>query len=1616
MAKKQLDKLVANEINSLVEYQLKREHLLLEFLMKDSAIDVAPSAVTLLNGDSIPVLNSSQNISTPRSINWIQTVITNGRLISIGGAEIRTDLSIANRNASTLDIVSSSGDDVTVPAVTNTLAGLMTAAQSLKLSGIEANADVTDKENVGAAIISSPTKTSLADNDYIAIIDSSGNILSKIIWSSVNLDRGYTVNQVAHGFSVGDPVKPTGTGWILTQADSKNNAGTVGVVSEVVNANTFKYIVDGVIPGGYILGANYFLSTSIAGDLMVVDGTETWLQGQVIEYIGTGVTGGLHVQIGVGQEISDLVIVDKYVSAVTFDNDTRVLTLERTDGLDPLTTVIPQYVEVDTLQSVTSRGSTTTTGATFGGTVMATILAVDYEYTITKSSNKLVLSAPYQADFVINNLTALQIAAGGNITAAGTITAQSIKLVTGATPDYVWKCTNTNGSGVWAPIAASNVYKGTWDASTNTPTLQDGIGTAGWYYRVTVPGTWNGITFFVGDDVIYNGSIWEKIPGTSYALQPATATVLGGVKIGSGVSVTVDGTISVSTNYQAPLNGTGLVYSTAGVISYDTTVYASQFWVSTNFATIGHTHANYVPTTRLISTAGSLTGGGNLSADRTLSLVNDNTTPGNNYLYGTNSSGVKGWYQRFWVPATNGIAYTGGWVGIGVNNPLTPLYVSIAAPSLFTTIINNTDNVTGNGLLISAGDIAFEVRDKDNYINPVFQIFGNGAIKWQLPSSGTSTKLIYYNPTTYQLSAGDVPTLASLGGISLTSLSATSPIQYDNTTGIFSMIANAYAPYGTVSFPGFGTTHTTAAYGDHTHTISEIVWSAGLTTQYWRGDKTWQTLDTLAVTENTNLYFTTARSRTSISLTTTGSSGAATYNSTTGVFNIPNYGAAVYLTGASFSSGTGVLTFTRSNTTDLTIGLDGRYSLLGHTHAYEPTLGTPLVDGYLLSSTVAGVRSWVAPYSHPTYTVRSIDATTGQVIDTFSSDSTGHVTGITLRSLVEADIPALPISKITDLASQLSQKQPLDGDLTAIASIAAGVGFLKRTGIETWVIDTNTYLTGITGLMVTNALGFTPEPYLGLPASSGYVLSSTTAGVRSWIPITGGSGGTVTSVAAGAGMNFTTITGAGTVVLGTPSSITTASTNSASGTTHTHVLDLSGRSVNTQFSIAGGGSLGSNLTLYLVGDVASPAANYFYSTDGAGTRGWYAFPYPGAGLVVSTGSGWGSSIPNGAGFLKNNGAGVWSYDNSIYDRYLRWNVSVNGISPYPIDSQATLDFQQGSGISITKSNNIITIAATGGNGTVTSVGLSAPTGFSVSGSPVTGSGTLTLSFASGYSLPTTAKQTQWDSAYTNSGKVTLDGGVNYYALHSGSFFVDAGSVKINVADSVSIGEFKPITSNAVATVLQFYQPTLVSGTNIKTINGSSILGSGNLTISSSTTWGSITGTLSAQTDLQSALNGKAALNGSSSQDFLTSTLILGSSFSNGWSIQGGAGGSFAVFYNGSVKVSADSSGNVTAQEFYRGSSRLLKHNITDLSVNAIELLMNVDIVEYDMISDGSHAYGFIAEDTTQILSGKDQKGHVFGNHLAMLTRAIQQEFVEIEILKQRVNELESKIQELTYGR
>jgi hypothetical protein len=57
------------------------------------------------------------------------------------------------------------------------------------------------------------------------------------------------------------------------------------------------------------------------------------------------------------------------------------------------------------------------------------------------------------------------------------------------------------------------------------------------------------------------------------------------------------------------------------------------------------------------------------------------------------------------------------------------------------------------------------------------------------------------------------------------------------------------------------------------------------------------------------------------------------------------------------------------------------------------------------------------------------------------------------------------------------------------------------------------------------------------------------------------------------------------------------------------------------------------------------------------------------------------------------------------------------------------------------------INASVGSGSVTSVDMSVPTGLTVSGNPITTSGTLAVTFTSGYSIPTTSSQSNWNTAY-----------------------------------------------------------------------------------------------------------------------------------------------------------------------------------------------------------------------------------------------------------------------------
>lgn len=64
---------------------------------------------------------------------------------------------------------------------------------------------------------------------------------------------------------------------------------------------------------------------------------------------------------------------------------------------------------------------------------------------------------------------------------------------------------------------------------------------------------------------------------------------------------------------------------------------------------------------------------------------------------------------------------------------------------------------------------------------------------------------------------------------------------------------------------------------------------SGLSTQYFRGDKSWQILNTDIISEGSKLFLTTNRVRSAIGVTNNGINGLASYDTSTGIFNIPAY-------------------------------------------------------------------------------------------------------------------------------------------------------------------------------------------------------------------------------------------------------------------------------------------------------------------------------------------------------------------------------------------------------------------------------------------------------------------------------------------------------------------------------------------------------------------------------------------------------------------------------------------------------------------------------------------------------------------------------------------------------
>ncbi|MBH57688.1 MAG: hypothetical protein CMJ82_10940 [Planctomycetaceae bacterium] len=310
----------------------------------------------------------------------------------------------------------------------------------------------------------------------------------------------------------------------------------------------------------------------------------------------------------------------------------------------------------------------------------------------------------------------------------------------------------------------------------------------------------------------------------------------------------------------------------------------------------------------------------------------------------------------------------------------------------------------------------------------------------------------------------------------------------------------------------------------------------------------------------------------------------------------------------------------------------------------EDDLGNPSVSGYVLSSSTSGVRGWV-PMSGGSGggggDVSSVFGRTGAVLAENGDYNTDQVTEgatnkyITAGKLAEIDTNASNISvnaanistntgdiasNATDIGtneaaiaantSDISTKEPAISSASITDYYRGDKTFqtLNKNAVGLNNVDNTSDINKPLSNATTVALAL-KEGNLGNPSQSGYILSSTSSGTRSWVPApSGGGGGAVDSWNGRTGIvapqnndyNADQISTSGTVNQFINSSdlaqISTnqsnISTNASNISTNTSAIGTNASNINTKED-----------------DLGNPAGNgYILSSTTAGARSWIEAP------------------------------------------------------------------------------------------------------------------------------------------------------------------------------------------------------------------------------------------------------------------------------------------------------------------------------------------------------------------------------------------------------------------------
>ena len=292
-------------------------------------------------------------------------------------------------------------------------------------------------------------------------------------------------------------------------------------------------------------------------------------------------------------------------------------------------------------------------------------------------------------------------------------------------------------------------YKGTWNAATNNPTLTSGVGTNGYYYIVSNPGTTNldGITDWqVGDWAIFE-TFWQKID--NHDVQAYNTVQEEGSSLpqrsaidfqGTGVTASDNGTKTIVTVPIQPAYSTiqeeGTSLPQRSTVDFQGTgVTATDNGVKTIVTIPGivgsSVYGSFYDTTNQTGNAGSVL---------TMKLSNSDT-------WNTNVSIVSGTQIKVATPGVYNLAFSAQMVKV-TGNSATHTHIWLAQNGLTVPYSGSQINFPSNSVyIIAAWNFFFETTNVNEYVE----------LKWLINSNQNNAVIIETQP-----SSGSIPEVPSL--------------------------------------------------------------------------------------------------------------------------------------------------------------------------------------------------------------------------------------------------------------------------------------------------------------------------------------------------------------------------------------------------------------------------------------------------------------------------------------------------------------------------------------------------------------------------------------------------------------------------------------------------------------------------------------------------------------------------------------------------------------------------------------------------------------------------------------------------------------------------------------